>query len=227
MLILASRSPQRRAILEQIGVPFTVVESDAREIDTGDPAEVVVKNALLKARAVAAGRSSGEDEEESVAASAPPAPSPDVCRSGDAKSGDKATPPPTGLSVDELVLGADTVIAYAGEVIGKPANAEQAREVMRRLSGEEHAVLGGIAIVGPGRRERIARVSTSVRFRPLTEAEIDLYVATGEWRDRSGGYAIQQRGATLVERIEGDYLNIVGLSVVELLRLAPELSGGD
>lgn len=168
---------------------FAVVESDAQEIETGDPAEVVVANALLKARAVAASRADG------------------------------------GASPDDLVLGADTAIAHAGEVIGKPADAEHAREVMRRLAGRDHHVLGGIAIVGPGRGERTACVSTMVRFRPLTAAEIDLYVATGEWQDRSGGYAIQQRGATLVERIEGDYLNIVGLSVVKLLRLAPELRG--
>ena len=94
---------------------------------------------------------------------------------------------------------------------------------MRRLAGTDHQVLGGIAIVAADGAERTVCVATDVRFRPLTEAEIDLYVATGEWQDRSGGYAIQQRGATLVERIEGDYLNIVGLSVVELLRLAPEL----
>lgn len=182
MLILASRSPQRRAILAQIGVPFKVVESAVEEIENGDPAAVVVENALLKARAVAASR------------------------------------PP-----DDLVLGADTVIVRAGEVIGKPADVDQADTMIRRLAGSDHQVLGAIALVGPNGRERTACVATDVRFRPLIDAEIDLYVATGEWRDRSGGYAIQQRGAALVERIEGDYLNIVGLSVVELLRLAPEL----
>lgn len=94
---------------------------------------------------------------------------------------------------------------------------------MRRLSGEAHQVLGGIALVARDGGERTACVATDVVFRELSDAEIDRYVACGEWRDRSGGYAIQQRGATLVERIEGDYLNIVGLSVVELLKLAPEL----
>lgn len=192
MLILASRSPQRRAILEQIGVPFRVVESDAEEIAAGDPPAVVIENSLLKARAVAATRPQGD-------------------------------PAPSGPAPDDLVLGADTVIAHAGEVIGKPADADEARAIMRRLAGEDHQVLGGIAIVGPSGMERTACVATDVRFRQLTETEIDLYVATGEWRDRSGGYAIQQRGASLVQRIEGDYLNIVGLSVVELLKLAPEL----
>lgn len=184
MLILASKSPQRRVILEQLGVDFEIVESDAEEIEAGEPRAVVVENALLKARAVAGARA---------------------------------------LSPGDLVLGADTVIAHDGDVIGKPESPEAAREVMRRLAGADHEVLGGIAVIDADGGERSVCVATSVRFRPLTDSEIDLYVATGEWRDRSGGYAIQQRGATLVERIEGDYLNIVGLSVVELLKLAPEL----
>ncbi|MBI5309706.1 MAG: septum formation protein Maf [Actinobacteria bacterium] len=184
MLILASRSPQRRAILEQIGVEFEVVESSAEEVESGDPAAVVVENSLLKARAVAAERE---------------------------------------LAPGDLVLGADTVIAHDGDVIGKPPGTAAARAVMRRLAGTDHQVLGGIAIVGADGSERTVCVATDVSFRPLTDAEIDLYVATGEWQDRSGGYAIQQRGATLVEHIDGDYLNIVGLSVVELLKLAPEL----
>jgi septum formation protein len=182
MLILASRSPQRRAILEQIGVPFEVVDSEVEEIEAGDPPLVVVENALRKARAVAATRPPGD-----------------------------------------LVLGADTIIAHAGEVVGKPSDADAARAVMRRLAGEAHQVLGGIALVARDGGERTACVATDVVFRELSDAEIDRYVACGEWQDRSGGYAIQQKGATLVERIEGDYLNIVGLSVVELLKLAPEL----
>lgn len=184
MLILASKSPQRRSILQQIGVAFEVVDSRADEIEHGDPPQVVVQNSLLKARAVAASRA---------------------------------------LDPGDLVLGADTVISHGGDVIGKPLSADAARAMTRRLAGGDHQVLGGIAIVAADGSERSVCVATDVRFRPLTDAEIELYVATGEWQDRSGGYAIQQRGATLVERIEGDYLNIVGLSVVELLRLVPEL----
>lgn len=122
-----------------------------------------------------------------------------------------------------LVLGADTVIVHQGDVIGKPSDAAQAAEFMRRLSGQEHQVLGGMAIVGPDKGERTAATATSVRFRSLTEEQIELYVATGEWEDRSGAYAIQQGGSILVERIDGDYLNIIGLSVNDLARLAPEL----
>lgn len=203
MLILASRSPQRSAILEQIGVPFEAVDSAVEELEIGDPSLVVVENALRKARAVAVARW-GAGEGRAVSAEA------------DRSEIDDS-------SVADLVLGADTIISHAGDVVGKPPDAAAARDLMRRLSGEAHQVLGGIALVGRDGDERTALVATDVVFRELSDAEIDRYVACGEWRDRSGGYAIQQQGATLVERIEGDYLNIVGLSVVELLRLAPEL----
>lgn len=122
-----------------------------------------------------------------------------------------------------LVLGADTVIVHEGDVIGKPRDAAEAASFMRRLSGRDHQVLGGLAIVGPDGQERTAATATSVRFRSLSEEQIALYVATREWEDRSGAYAIQQGGSILVERIDGDYLNIIGLSVNDLARLVPEL----
>ena len=124
---------------------------------------------------------------------------------------------------DALVIGADTVIVHEGEVIGKPADAEQAAQFMRRLSGQRHEVLGGLAIVGPDDVERTASTTTDVVFRMLSDDQIERYVATGEWQDRSGAYAIQQGGSILVELIEGDYLNIIGLSVNDLARIAPEL----
>lgn len=125
---------------------------------------------------------------------------------------------------DAIVLGGDTVIVLDGDVIGKPADAAEAASFMRRLSGRTHSVLGGIALVGPGTQERTAHTSTSVTFRALSDEQISLYVATGEWEDRSGAYAIQQGGSILVEEIRGDYLNIIGLSVNDLARLAPELN---
>lgn len=157
--------------------------SGVNELEQGAPVDLVVQNALLKARAVARQRS--ED--------------------------------------NALVLGADTVIEHKGAVIGKPQSARQATEYMRLLSGQAHVVLGGIALVGPDGSERTAFTATMVVFRELTERQIELYVATGEWQDRSGGYAIQQGGSILIESIEGDYLNIIGLSVNDLSRLAPEL----
>lgn len=122
-----------------------------------------------------------------------------------------------------LVLGCDTVIELDGVVLGKPRDSDEAAEFMRRMSGRDHRVVGGLSVVGPGSLERTASVATAVRFRPLSEEQIRSYVATGEWKDRSGAYAIQQGGSILVERIEGDYLNIIGLSVNELARIAPEL----
>ena len=123
-----------------------------------------------------------------------------------------------------MVLGVDTVVvAGDDEILGKPGSEEEARASLERLRGREHEVWSGLALIEPG-RERTASAVTLVTFRWLEVADIDAYVATGEWRGRAGGYAIQERGAALVERIEGDYLNVVGLPVAELMRLAPELT---
>jgi septum formation protein len=181
--VLASRSPQRRAILEQLGVDFEVMESGAEELGAGDPAELSVENARRKARVVHARLS----------------------------------------DPGALVIGADTVVVLDGEPLGKPADATEARRWLDLLTDRDHEVHGGLALYGPADRERSGHAVTSVRFRGLTEQERDAYVATGEWRDRAGGYAIQGRGAALVEAIAGDYLNVVGLPVSLLLGLAPEL----
>ncbi len=123
----------------------------------------------------------------------------------------------------ELVLGADTDVALDGDVLGKPADAGQARTFLERLSGRTHDVVGAIAIARDGELTAEAVVVTPVRFRELDGGLIDWYVGTGEWRDRAGGYAIQGRGAALVAGVEGDYLNVVGLPLVRLLELCPEL----
>jgi septum formation protein len=175
-LLLASRSPQRKAILEQLGVPFEVRPADVEELETGNPFVVATENAARKAGAV---------------------------------SGD-------------LVLGADTVVALEGRILGKPADEAQAREFIQALASRTHVVVGGLAVRRDG-EERSAAVATSVTFRNLGAAEVDRYVASGEWRERAGGYAIQGRGATLVRTIEGDYLNVVGLSVATLIELVPDL----
>jgi septum formation protein len=177
VLVLASRSPQRRAILEQLGVPFEVVPADVEERVKGDPPAVVVENALRKARAV---------------------------------RGDR-------------VLGVDTEVVLDGRVYGKPADEAEAETFLRRLSGRTHEVWSGLALLGAGGAERTANACTRVRFRRLEQSDLDWYIGTGEWRDRAGGYAIQGRGAALVETIDGDYWNVVGLPVAELVRLAPDL----
>jgi septum formation protein len=179
-LVLASHSPQRRAILEGLGVPFEVRGTDVVEEDAGVPAAVASENALRKA----------------VAACVRPG---------------------------EVVLGVDTVVATDLEIWGKPPNEEAARETLRRLAGRTHDVVSGVALRHADGTVDATTAVTRVTFRPLDEPLIDWYVSTGEWRDRAGGYAIQGRGAALVTRIEGDYLNVVGLPVAALLELWPGL----
>jgi nucleoside triphosphate pyrophosphatase len=176
-LTLASASPQRRAILEMVGISFEVRPSGVEELSSGNPREVAAENARRKALAV-------------------PGP---------------------------LVLGADTDVALDGDILGKPADAAQARAFLERLSGRTHEVVGGIALVEDGRVVAEAVVVTPVRFRTLEPALIDWYVQSGEWRERAGGYAIQGRGAALVAGVEGDYFNVVGLPLARLLELRPEL----
>lgn len=189
-LILASASPQRRAILERLGVAFAVRPSGVVEIEEGDPAQVAVENALRKARAVYA---------QVISVDAPGAESP-------------STP----------VLGVDTVVALDGSLYGKPADERHARETLRALSGATHTVISGIALLVGG-EERTALASTKVTFRALDKELIDWYVATNEWRERAGGYAIQGAGAALVREVQGDYENVVGLPVATLQALCPQL----
>lgn len=122
----------------------------------------------------------------------------------------------------QMVLGVDTLVATELEIWGKPANEAAARETLRRLSGRTHEVVSGLALVQQG-DVRAATEVTRVTFRDLDEHTIEWYLATGEWQGRAGGYAIQGRGAALVRRIEGDYLNVVGLPVAALLELCPGL----
>lgn len=179
-LLLASASPQRRAILEQVGIPFTAEPTSVPEETQGEPRALAALNARRKA-------------------SAPVAPG-------------------------RLVLGADTVVSAAGRPLGKPRDEREAREHLELLSGAEHEVCGGIALVRDGELLHSAVVVTRVRFRPLTRELLDWYLCLGEWSERAGGYAIQGAGAALVASITGDYLNVVGLPLVRLLELAPELS---
>jgi septum formation protein len=118
-----------------------------------------------------------------------------------------------------LVLGADTLVAIDGVILGKPRDAAQAADYVGRLAGRVHEVVGGIALSRDGAIVEQAVEVTRVEFRALGAAQVEEYVAAGEWRGRAGGYAIQGRGAALVRRIEGDYLNVVGLPLAALLDL--------
>ncbi len=123
---------------------------------------------------------------------------------------------------DELTLGADTTVVINGQIAGKPVDAEDAKQMLRLLSGRWHEVLTAVSLVrGAGVLSDIA--STRVKFAALSDAEIDWYVSTGEPMDKAGAYAIQGGAALFVERIEGSYSNVVGLPVQVVYRLAREM----
>lgn len=128
------------------------------------------------------------------------------------------------LAPDALVLGVDTDVVLDGRVLGKPEGEEAARDRLEALSGRTHEVLSGVAIAEPGGGERTGLERSLVTFRTLDPEAVELYLASGEWRDRAGGYAIQGLGSILIEKLQGDFSNVVGLPVGALLRLAPELS---
>lgn len=185
-LVLASASPQRRAILEQLGIPFEPRPTAAEETEAGEPFAVAAENARRKAAAGRAALAAGE----------------------------------RGRAV---VLACDTVVALGGRVYGKPADTAQAAAFLAELQGATHDVLGALALALPDGRVLERTDRTLVTFHPLEPAQAAAYVATGEWKGRAGGYAIQGRGAALVERIEGDYLNVVGLPVPALVALVQGL----
>jgi len=180
-LLLASTSPQRRAILEQLGLPFDVVAPryDEHDRPDEDALELVRDHARGKARSVAA------------------------------EAGDRP------------VLGVDTAVVLGETVFGKPADAADAGRMLEALAGQTHAVVSGLCLITPG-WELVEHASTRVTFRPLTPRDLAAYLALGEWEGRAGGYAIQARGAALAERIEGDYLNVVGLPAALLVRILAE-----
>ena len=173
-LLLASTSPRRRQILEQLRIPFDVVAPRYEEAE-----ENPVAHAVGKARSV--------------------------------------LPEAEGRPV----LGCDTEVVCGGRVYGKPDGPEEAEKMLESLAGRTHEVVSGVALITP-MWEEVHREVTRVSFRELTARDVAWYVASREWEGRAGGYAIQGQGAALVERIEGDYLNVVGLPVSLLVRLLVE-----
>jgi septum formation protein len=183
-LTLASTSPQRRAILEQLAIPFEAVAPAYVEHDPpdADPDELVRRHAEGKARSV---------------------------------------------HVDgRITLGVDTTVVLDGRVYGKASDATHATRMLEELGGRTHTVVSGLCLLGTG-DDVIAHERTDVTFRRLSPETLSAYVTSGEWEGRAGAYAIQGLGGRLVERIEGDYLNVVGLPaslLVSILeRAAPKL----
>ena len=118
---------------------------------------------------------------------------------------------------NEIVLGADTIVVLDQEVLEKPRDAADARAMLRSLSGREHTVITGICLRHPG-GVQVDSTATRVRFAPLTDAEIDAYVATGEPMDKAGAYAIQGLASKFVERVDGCYFNVIGLPLSQVYR---------
>jgi len=172
-LVLASTSPQRRAILNQLRIPFEVVPPSFDEVPGTGPLE----RAAGKARSVEGG--------------------------------------------ERPVLGVDTEVLLDGELLGKPATPGEAEAMLESLAGRAHEVVSGLCLRTPG-WEELESETTVVRFRPLTPRDLAAYLESGEWEGRAGAYAIQGVGASLVERIEGDFLNVVGLPAALLVRLLAE-----
>ena len=125
---------------------------------------------------------------------------------------------------DAVVIGADTVVAIDGKILGKPADENEAAEMLRLLSGRTHRVYTGITVIGGGKTVS-EYVETEVRFYELTDSQIKRYIATGEPMDKAGAYGIQKYGSLLVEEIRGDYFNVVGLPVGRLDRVLRENFG--
>jgi septum formation protein len=123
---------------------------------------------------------------------------------------------------DGTVIACDTDVVLDGKALGKPADEREAREYLDRMSGRPHTVMSGLVVLVGG-EERRGLERTTVVFKELGESEKERYVRFGEWRGRSGGYAIQTLGSTLVGRLEGSVSNVVGLPVGLLVELAPEL----
>ena len=122
----------------------------------------------------------------------------------------------------ETVLGVDTLVALGSRIYGKPSDEDAARKTLRALAGATHTVLSGVALLSAN-GEQVGLARTEVVFREFGEQLIDWYLASGEWRGRAGGYAIQGMGAVLVRAIHGDYENVVGLPLSTLLDLSPTL----
>lgn len=181
-LILASGSPRRKEILEQIGIKFEVMVSSSEEATVKkDPIDIVKELAYIKA-----------DEIEKLS------------------------------NEDCIVIGADTIVVFENEIMGKPVNEEMAVRMLKKLQGNMHRVYTGVAIfIKKSDSVKVLNfeVETKVFVRAMTDKQIEGYVATKEPMDKAGGYGIQGKFAINIEKIEGDYYNVVGFPISEIYKV--------
>jgi len=185
-VILASGSPRRKELLEQIGVEFKVIISNKEEIITStNPEEVVKELSMMKAEDVA-----------------------------------------EGITGPAIVLGADTVVAHKGQILGKPKDKADAIRMISSFAGDDHHVYTGVCIIRKETDGSVKKISfaegTKVTVYPMTMQEIERYVESGEPMDKAGAYAIQGLFAPYVKEISGDYYNIVGFPIAGIYQRLKE-----
>lgn len=193
-IILGSASPRRRELLSRIGIAFEVRTSDGEELyHSTAPEEIVKELALMKAENVA----------------------------GDLVDERKCAPE------DTIVIGADTIVVLDGKILGKPKDEKDAADMIRALQGRSHEVYTGVAFLDynaqGSRNASVHAVGTKVYVNPMDEKEISAYISTGEPMDKAGAYGIQGRFAGYIDRIEGDYYNVVGLPISYVYRMLKKL----
>lgn len=183
-LILASASPRRRELLEQIGATFQVMPAKGEEVITKEqPEQAVMELSRQKAEEIAEKIADGIADE------------------------------------DVLVLGADTVVVYEGKILGKPKDESDARAMLSMLNGRTHSVFTGVTVIvmkNGNSQIHSFYEETEVSMYPMTDAQISYYIQTGEPMDKAGAYGIQGKGAVFIEKIHGDYNNVVGLPVAKI-----------
>ena len=187
-IILASASPRRKELLEQVGVEFEIIPAVGEEIITDSrPQQAVLDLSAQKAAEVAA-----------------------------------------KVQEDAIILGADTVVAFGDKVLGKPKDEADAEQMLSLLSGKTHSVYTGVTIIvkqsGESRSYSFYE-ETKVTMYTLSEQQIVSYIRTGEPMDKAGSYGIQGRGAVFIEKIQGDYNNVVGLPIARVVRKIEEVCG--
>ena len=208
-IILGSASPRRRELLEQIGISFEVRVSDKEEVyHSLIPEEIVKELALSKAENVADDLREKQEQVKQI-------------------SFDKKN----NVLLDTIVIGADTIVVSDGSILGKPKDEADAVRMIRSLQGRSHKVYTGVAILDyddEGKRKSVVHaVETEVFVNPMSDEEIREYAATGEPLDKAGAYGIQGRFAAYIERIDGDYYNVVGLPGSYVSRQLKEIAEKD
>ncbi len=215
-LILASASPRRKELLERIGFSVRVVVADIDEIPLPGERPIDYTKRMAREKGLSAMRR--------MMATAYP----------DEQSGRRGfvsgnVPARTaGEEPGRWILSADTVVAIDDVLLGKPADEQEAREMILRLAGREHRVVTGFSLLDMRRsKEGLQGVTTFVRFKRMTRNEVDNYVGMGESMDKAGAYAIQGIGAYLVEEVRGSYTNVVGLPVCQVIEMMQEMGAGE